>query len=83
MQHLTTFLSAGYPMDAEPRGHHCPPRLRRMEGEVRRQGPALLLAAQRLPADDPRTARRDPPPSHLPRMPKQLPLVARPYRRRI
>ena len=54
-----------------------------MEGEVRRQGPALLLAAQRLPADHQRAAGRDPPPAHLPRVPQQLPLVAGPHRRGI
>ena len=68
-------------MDAEPRRRDGSPRLRRVEGEVRRQGPALLLTAQRLPLDDQRTARRDTSSSHVPRVPQQLPLVARPHRR--
>ena len=70
-------------MDAEPRRHNRPSRLRRVEGQVRRQDPALLLSAQRLPPHHQRTAWRDAPSSHLPRVPKQLPMAARPHRRGI
>lgn len=76
-------LLPGDPVDAEPRGHQLPARLRRVEGEVRRQGPGLLLPAQPLSAQHPRAARRDPPPPHLHGVPQQLPLAPGPHRRRI
>ena len=68
-------------MDAEPCRHQLPSGLRRMEGEVRRQGPGLLLPAQPLPPEHQGAARRDPQAAHLHGVPQQLPLAPRPYRR--
>ena len=46
-------------MDAEPHGHPGAARLPGVEGQVRRQGPALLQPAQRLPPHHQGAARRD------------------------
>ena len=54
-----------------------------MEGEVRQQGPALLLAAKRLPPQHQRASRRNSSTVHLHGVPQQLPLDPRPHRRRI
>jgi hypothetical protein len=76
-------MSTGHPVDAEPHRADRTARLHRVEGEVRRQGPTLLLAAQRLPAQHPRASRRNSPPLHLHGMPQQLSLDSRPHWRRI
>ena len=46
-------------------------------------GPAVLLAAQPVPADDPRAARRDAAAAHLHGVPQLLPLDPRPLRQRV
>ena len=46
-------------------------------------GPAVLLAAQPVPADDPRAARRDAAAAHLHGVPQLLPLDPRPHRQRL
>lgn len=61
-------------MDAEPHRADRSARLPGVEGKVRRQGPALLLTAQRLPPDHQGAARRDPATVHLHGVPQQLPL---------
>ena len=53
-----------------------------MEGQVRHQGPALLLPSQLLPTEHPGTARGNSEASHVHGMPQQLPLDPRPHRRR-
>ena len=53
-----------------------------MEGQVRHQGPALLLLAQLVPAEHQGTAGRDPEAAPLHGVPQQLPLDPRPHRRR-
>ena len=76
-------IPTGHPVDAESSGHQLSARLRRVEGEVRREGPGLLLAAQPVPAQHPRAARGDAQAAHLHGVPKQLPVVAGPHRGRI
>ena len=46
-------------------------------------GPAVLLAAQPVPADDPRAARRDAAAAHLHGVPQLLPLDPWPHRQRL
>ena len=54
-----------------------------MEGQVRHQGPALLLPPQLLPTEYSRAPRRDPEAAHVHGVPQQLPLDPRPHWRRI
>ena len=45
-----TMWCAGHPVDAEPHRDDSPQGLHRVEGQVRREGTALLFPAQPLPA---------------------------------
>ena len=79
-----TFLSVfqipipGFAMDPESDKQPSSAGFPRLEGEVRCEGAALLLAAQPLPPDHPRAARGDTPPAHLRALPLKLPLDTRP-----
>ena len=68
-------------MDAEPHRDDRPQGLHRVEGEVRREGPALLLPAQPLPPEYSGAAWHHPPAAHLHGVPQQLSLDPRPHRR--
>lgn len=70
-------------MDAKPDRADGPARLHRVEGEVRREGPAVLLAAEPLPAQHEGAARGDPEVAHLHGVPQQLPLDPGSHGRRI
>ena len=68
-------------MDAKPHRDDRPQGLHRVEREVRREGPALLLPAQPLPSEHSWAARHHPPPAHLHGVPQQLSLDPRSNRR--
>ena len=70
-------------MDAEPNRADSAAGLLRVEGQVRHQGPALLLAAELLPAEHAGVAGGDAASSHLHGVPQQLPLDPRPHGRRL
>jgi len=70
-------------MDPEANRHKFPARLPGVEGEVRREGAALLLPPQPLPPQHQGVARGDGEAPHLHGVPQQLPLAVRPDRRRI
>merc|ERR1712032_794513 len=74
-------VKLGYPMDAKPHRDDRPQGLHRVEREVRREGPALLLPAQPLPSEHSWAARHHPPPAHLHGVPQQLSLDPRSNRR--
>lgn len=70
-------------MDAEPHRTDLPEGLPGVEGEVRREGTALLLPAQPLPSDHQGTPWTDRQTVHLHGVPQQLPLDPRPHGRRL
>lgn len=76
------FFQSGDQMDAAAHRAVRAARLSGLEGNLRREGSALLLAAQRLSPDDQGTARRDPASLHLHGVSQQLPVATRPDRRR-
>lgn len=69
-------------MDADTHRVVGTQRLPGLERDLRREGSALLLAAERLSADDQRITRRDSASLHLHGVPEQLPVAAGSNRRR-
>lgn len=73
----------GDPVDAEPDRAERPARLPGVEGEVRRQGPAVLFAAELVRPHDQGAARGDPAAVHVHGVPEQLPVDPGPHRGRV
>lgn len=69
-------------MDANTDGTLGAQRLPGLEGDLRREGSALLFPSERLPLDHQGASRRNPSSVHLHGVPQLLSMAARPNRRR-